>query len=188
MMDIDSIIKKRRAVFPAQYTGGEVSDETIEELLELAHTAPSHRLTLPWRWVVLKDAALKRLSDYFGNHYSLHNPGNYSPIKYKKKVEKPLKSSVVILICMRKDPEGRIPEWEEVAATAMAVQNMWLGCTARGLGCYWSSPDSLTHKNTFIELSEGERCLGAFYIGTIEDLPQGPERQPLADRIRWVKT
>jgi nitroreductase len=35
---------------------------------------------------------------------------------------------------------GLVPDWEEIAATSMAVQNMYLTCTANRIGCYWSSP------------------------------------------------
>ena len=29
---------------------------------------------------------------------------------------------------MKRDLKESVPEWEEIAATAMAVQNMWLTC------------------------------------------------------------
>ena len=33
----------------------------------------------------------------------------------------------------------KVPEWEEVAAVAAAVQNMQLAAAALGVACYWSS-------------------------------------------------
>ena len=41
---------------------------------------------------------------------------------------------------MQRDPGERIPEWEELASVACAVQNMWLSATSYGIGAYWSSP------------------------------------------------
>jgi nitroreductase len=38
-----------------------------------------------------------------------------------------------------------VPEWEEIAAVSMAVQNMYLTCTANNIGCYWSSPKIVDH-------------------------------------------
>ena len=37
---------------------------------------------------------------------------------------------------MSRDENEVIPEWEELAATSMSVQNMWLTCTSYDLGCY----------------------------------------------------
>ena len=44
-----------------------------------------------------------------------------------------------------------VPEWEEIAAVSMAVQNMYLTCTANNIGCYWSSPKIVDHLNDSIE-------------------------------------
>ena len=36
---------------------------------------------------------------------------------------------------MDRNTENLIPEWEEIAAVSMSVQNMWLTCTANEIGC-----------------------------------------------------
>ena len=41
---------------------------------------------------------------------------------------------------MQRDPKESVPEWEEIASVAMAVQNMWLMAQELNLGGYWSSP------------------------------------------------
>ncbi|MDZ7605566.1 MAG: nitroreductase family protein [Cyclobacteriaceae bacterium] len=61
-----------------------------------------------------------------------------------QKVEK-FKSSlenvpVAIAIIFERDAAERIPEWQEIAAVSMAVQNMWLTATDMGLGAFWSTP------------------------------------------------
>jgi nitroreductase len=86
---------------------------------------------------------------------------------------------------MQRDPEERVPEFEEVAAVSMAVQNMWLLCTELGLGCYWSSPKSSLQADAFLKLEPGQRCLGLFYLGWHE-LPELPgKRGPVAEKVRW---
>jgi len=88
---------------------------------------------------------------------------------------------------MQRDPAESVPEWEEIAATAMAVQNMWLTCTAYGIGCYWSSPKTLTIHNEFFELSEGEQCLGIMYLG-YHDLPDLPsQRGDIQQKVTWLR-
>lgn len=98
----------------------------------------------------------------------------------------PNKAACMIAICMQRDSDERLPEWEEVAALSMAVQNMWLMCTAYGIGCYWSSPGLIKYTDEFFDFKEGETCLGFFYMGYYErDIPQS-KRTPLEEKITWL--
>lgn len=88
---------------------------------------------------------------------------------------------------MQRDPAERVPEWEEVAAVACAVQNLWLSCTAYGIGGYWSTPHSIIEAREFLELADGERCLGLFYLG-YHQMPDLPGRRiPITQKITWMK-
>ena len=49
---IFDIIKKRRSVFPAQYSDEPIAQADIEKVLEAANWAPTHRYTEPWRFKV----------------------------------------------------------------------------------------------------------------------------------------
>ncbi len=184
---LSALIRKRRAIFPAQYTDRPIPREIIEEILENANWAPTHRRTEPWRFKVFQGKALQRLADYLADYYRRTTPPEaFSEIKLKK-TRKPLQSACVIAICMRRDPEARVPEWEEIAATACAVQNMWLTCTAYGIGCYWSTPEAALQGREIFNLQEGERCLGLFYMGYHQapDLPG--KRQPLSEKVEWME-
>ena len=181
------LIRKRRAIFPKTYNGKPIEKHVIEEILENANWAPSHRLTEPWRFKVLVGNALERLSDYLSEYYKNSTPaGQFSEVKFKKMQENPEKSDCVIAICMQRDPEERVPEWEELAAVACAVENMWLTCTAHGIGCYWSTPQAAIEANEFLGLKEGERCLGLFYMGyhDLEGLPG--KRTPIEEKTEWI--
>lgn len=184
---IEEVIKNRRAIFPVQFTGEKIEDEVITRLLECARWAPTHKITEPWFFHVFSEGGLERLSEYMAEYYKTHtDPDAYSEIKFKKTRNKALLSSHVIAICMKRDPKERIPEWEEIAAVACSVQNMWLLCSALGLGCYWSSAGSALNAGAFLNLGEGERCLGWFYIGVPkDDLTHTPSRSPIAEKIRW---
>ena len=86
---------------------------------------------------------------------------------------------------MQRDPRERVPEWEEVAATAMAVQNLWLAATSIGVVGYWSSPNYIKYVGDFFDFAQGENCLGFFYLG-YTDLPliEG-KRMPIGDKVAW---
>lgn len=188
MQSITELIRRRRAIFPKTYLPGKPIDKAvIEQLLENANWAPTHRFTEPWRFQVFHSEASRRalgtmLADLYQRNTSEHL---FSEEKYKKNAMKPLLAGAVIAIVMRRDPEARVPEWEEIAAVAMAVQNMWLSCTAIGLGCYFSTPKTVQEASAFFELKPGERCLGLFYLGWHEMPDLEGKRGAVGEKTLW---
>ncbi len=182
---IFELIKNRRSAFPVQYNEVPISKADIEELLEAANWAPNHKKTEPWRFKVLQGASKDKLGTFLVEKYRQIEefPKDF---KCKKLMENPKRSSAIIAICMQRDPKESIPEWEEIAAVAMAVQNMWLLCTEKGIGSYWSSPGLIKYMDEFFDLSEGEKCLGFFYMGySDEELPEGI-RTSIEDKVTWL--
>lgn len=183
------LIKNRRSVYPRWFTSDPVEQEDILKLLEAANWAPTHKMTEPWRFIVLHSKPARiELSEFLGEYYTRNTPKDkFSALKHRKTVEKPLQSAAVIAIVMQRDPAESLPEWEELAATACAVQNLWIAATASGFGGYWSSPATMLSVDAanFLSLKEGEKCLGVFYLGK-HRMPETPRvRKQIEDKVRW---
>jgi len=186
-MNITDIIKRRRAVYPNQYENSEIEDSFIKLLLKNANAAPTHKLTQPWFFKIYKGDSKDNLAIEMTDFYEQFSNGSkLNEIKKKKIIEKCKLSNCVIAIFMRKDSLKRVPEWEEIAATAMAVQNMWLTCTANNIGCYWSTPKYTSLMNDFFKLEEGEKSLGFFYLGKFNHSEIEPkQRVSIDDKTEW---
>ena len=184
MSIIQKNIKDRRSRFPDMYDDRPIQKNDILTVLESANYAPTHRKTEPWRFKVIKGEAKKRLADFLVEEYvsSEETPSDFKINKIRKKASK---ASVIILICMQRDLAESVPEWEEIASTAMAVQNMWLTCTELGIGCYWSSPKTIHNMHKHINLSDGERCLGLFYMGYSSLSLPNYDRGPISEKVEW---
>lgn len=183
---ITKIIEKRRAVFPRQYNSEPISKEDIRKVLEAANWAPTHKYTEPWRFkVIYGTERLKQFSEFLGERYKV-TAKRFSQGKYERTMEKVTHSGCVILICFQPDPKNRLPEWEEIAATAMAVQNMWLTATELEIGAYWSTSGLRQDIDQFVELDEGERCLGFFYMGKYDGKLLEGKRGPIEDKVEWI--
>ncbi len=182
------LIRRRRAIFPKTYLPDKPVDRaTIEQLLENANWAPTHKRTEPWRFQVFHSPeSREQLGDYLAEYYRRTTPPElFSAEKMAKNGENPRRSGAVIAIILHRDPAESIPEFEEIAAVAMAVQNMWLTCTALGLGCYWSTPKAALEAGVLLGLEPNERCLGLFYLGW-HDMPEIPgKRGEVADKVQW---
>lgn len=184
---IFDLIQKRRSIFPAQYNDEPISKESILKVLAAANWAPTHKKTEPWRFKVLQGETKEKLGLFLSLKY-LETDTSPKEFKVKKLIENPKKAGVVIAICMQRDASKTIPEWEEIAATAMAVQNMWLMCTEMGIGAYWSSPSLIEHMGEFFEMNDEEACLGFFYMGNYDKTTEIPEvtRKPIGDKTVWL--
>lgn len=163
---LKEIIETRRSIFPKDYSTEDIPQEVLEEILNAANFAPNHKRTKPWRFRVFKGEEKLNLGKELQRLYKEITPEQFFlQKKYEDIGNKFSKSNVVLTVSV--NFSGLVPEWEEIAATAMAVQNMYLTCTANEIGSYWSSHNIINHLGYFLNLEENQRCIGLFYLGKI---------------------
>jgi nitroreductase len=185
-MNIFELIQQRRTVSPNQYNKQPITEEELQKILESANWAPTHKKTEPWRFKVMQGESRLKLANYLVEK-NTELEGKPSLFKNKKISFKFENSHTVIAICIQKSPKGIPPEWEEISAVAMAVQNMWLACTALKIGAYWSSPSLINHLDEFFNFNEGESCLGFFYMGKLDgELLQGKRKSSIDDKVEYL--
>lgn len=183
---LKGIISGRRAVYPVQYNSEKITKDEISTILEAANWAPTHRRTEPWRFKVFHGEAQEKLAHFMAETYK-STTDKFSERSYEKMKANPVKAGCVIAICMQRDLKESVPEWEEIAATAMAVQNMWLTAASMNIGSYWSTPGVKEHLAKLVDLEEGERCLGFFYMGKYDDeLSEGSRKTSIDDKTQWI--
>lgn len=189
LSEITELIRNRRTIYPEQFSERKVHREQVELLLNNAQWAPTHGNTQPWRFKVFMEGGLQKLSDFLGKTYlELTDKADQNDQKLAKLMTRPLKSSVVIAICMERQKEEKILEIEEIEAVACAVQNLHLSCTAYGLGGFWATPKLIYHQkmNDFLELGEKDKCLGLFYIGYPAIEWPKAHRKPIEYTTQWI--
>ncbi|MFC3159121.1 Nitroreductase [Chryseobacterium arachidis] len=163
---LKEIIEQRRSVFPKDYTETEISQEILDEILHSATFAPNHKRTKPWRFKIFKGEEKAKLASEMQEIYkSTQDPQVFLEKKYNDIGFKINKADAVVSIVV--NFSGMVPEWEEIAAVSMAVQNMYLTCTVNEIGCYWSSPKIVEQLKKSLTVEENQKCLGLFYMGKI---------------------
>jgi nitroreductase len=186
-MNISEIIRTRRSIYPEQFLDKSIEEKDLITMLENANFAPTHKLTQPWRFKIISGDKKTALGLILADWMKANNsPEKFSEMQYQKMLSRPQKSAVVVAICMQRDPKESLPEWEELAATAMAVQNIWLTGASLGIGMYWATPKPIKSKEigNFLKLTEGESCLGFLYMGYSEPNPeQKANRTAIEDKI-----
>lgn len=183
---LTAIIKRRRSIFPVSYTNEEVPVAVIEQILESANYAPTHKLTEPWRFIVFRKEGKIKLGAELARLYKAATPASqFLQKKYDSIIEKAAQASCVITLNLQLHTD-KVPEWEELAALACAVQNMALTAEALQVGAYWSSPGMIADLKAYLNLTEQQKCFGLFYLGYHEETPREAKRTPIADKIKWI--
>lgn len=189
LSEINELIRNRRTIFPEQFSDRKVHKEQIEVILNNAQWAPTHGNTQPWRFQVFMEDGLSTLSQFLGATYlKLTAEEQQNDTKLGKLIRRPLLSSAVIAVCMKRQAEEKIMEIEEIEAVACAIQNMHLTCTAYGIGGFWSTPKLIysPEMNEFLNLGEKDKCLGLFYLGyPAIEWPANAHRKPIEYNTEW---
>ncbi|MEI9945599.1 MAG: nitroreductase [Chitinophagaceae bacterium] len=186
---LNELIRSRRSVFPDQFAAGrKIDDNIIQQILVNATWAPNHGKAEPWLFTVFTDQGLQTFADFQSELYKSEAGENFKEITYNKLKNQPLMASHVIALGMKKTPNKNIPETEDIAAVACAVQNIYLSVTAYGLGGYWTT-GGITYKEkakSFFGLGEEDRLMGFFYIGYVAVPSPAGKRAPLEEKVKWI--
>ncbi|HEX4650538.1 MAG TPA: 5,6-dimethylbenzimidazole synthase, partial [Granulicella sp.] len=126
-----------------------LSDETLLRLLEAAHRAPSVGLMQPWRFIVIRDRAVRtaihanfvRANEDARQSYEGERAEQYGGLKLEGILEAPQHLCVV---CDPASVQGHRLGRHTMRETALysavcAVQNLWLAARAEGIGVGWVS-------------------------------------------------
>ncbi|QQS50321.1 MAG: nitroreductase [Bacteroidota bacterium] len=187
-----NLLLSRRSVYPKDFIhGAKISDETIEEMLALAVWAPTHKLTQPWHFKVFRNDGVKQFFEKQAEIYKAITPADkVSQGKLDKYAEKAGQVSHVIALIVKHDSGNRIPEIEEVVATACALQNIYLSLPAFGISGYLSTGDVCytPQMADYLQLEAGDKCLGFFQLGVAKDGISQTNRKRTDSKLKtqWI--
>lgn len=186
--ELNALIRNRRSVFADQFEPGKrIPDAIIMEILENANNAPTHKKTEPWRFSIFTGKGLETLGKEQAAIYKEYAGASFKQNKYESLQSTPLKCSHIISIGMKR--HDIVPEVEEMAAVACAVQSIYLSTEVYGIGGYWST-GGITYMEAakkLFALDAEDKLMGFFYLGYVKS-PSTP-RTPgsILEKIRWIR-
>lgn len=186
-MDALEAILTRTTVPPAKMGPPGPDEAQLRRILEAGAAAPDHGCLRPWRFLVVRGAARDRLGALFARAV-VAKGGDAAELE--KQRTSPLRASVVVAVVakLRKD-HPKIPEPEQVASAAAAMQNMLLAAHAQGLAAKW-----VTGKNAYdpvvrqgLGLAPHDLITGFLFVGTPASPHEGAARPALATIVEeWT--
>ena len=173
------------------FSGGSVAEEVLLRLLRAAHHAPSVGFMQPWRFVRVRDQAMRARIHALveaERQCTAQALGERESEFMRLKVQGVLDAAEVLVLAM---PPGReqhvfgrrtLPEMD-VASAACAIQNLWLAARAEGLGMGWVSLFDPVALAALLAMPEGSRPLAVLCLGPVPAF----YAEPMLQQEKWAQ-
>ncbi|WP_291324105.1 nitroreductase [Acidovorax sp. 28-64-14] len=159
-----ALMQSRQTILPKRLGAPGPGASELATIVNAAAHAPDHGQLLPWRFVLVPEAARPPLAEVFAQALLERDPGA-TPEQCGQAREKVL--MLVVVDGERGDPE--IDLAERLLSAGCAVQNMLLMATAQGYGSALTSGKALKAASlrALFRLSACEQALCFISIGTV---------------------
>jgi len=187
------VIHRRRDV-RAEFSGEPVDPIVLERVLDAAHCAPSVGLSQPWDFVLVTAEDSRRAfwahvqheRQVFADSLEGEEAGRFAGIK----IDGVLEASLSVVVTY--DPARGAPNVLGRHAIAdaglysvcLAIENMWLACTAEGWGMGWVSFYRESFLRSLLAIPEGIRPVAWLCIGPVGALQEVPDLERHGWRTR----
>lgn len=187
-MELSDAILSRRSI--KDFTPDPVPDTALDRALNAGLWAQNHRLTQPWRFVVLGPATHRALAEA-GADAQLQTLRADTDAATRDKVwegavQKLLSKPRIVVVSTILSGDA-LQRREDYAATCCAIQNIQLAAWADGLGMQWSTNKQTQQAQTYVLLGidpAAEEIVGFLYFGYPALVPPPSPRKPLAEVTR----
>jgi nitroreductase len=182
-MDLSEAIRTRRSV--GTFTDQPVEPELVLELLETAVWVPNHRLTEPWRFILLTGESAARYADIrremaldacaLEDAEARRQVGDGTYRKFRA-------IPAFLAVVMKEHPDAEIRE-ENYAACCCLVQNFLLLAWQRGLGTSWKTFKRDPRLRALLGLAGDETVVGWLHLGYPDGAIAPSVRSPAHTRL-----
>jgi nitroreductase len=161
-VEVVEAIRRRRT--HKQYGDEPVPVETVRALVDLARSAPNHKLTNPWRFRLLGPETRAAID----------------ALVPEQEVVK-LRRAPTLLLATAAVSDDPVLAEEDVLATGAAVYALLLAATDRGLASYWRTPGCFRDEavRSLLGLAANERVVALVHLGPPASEPPAKQRAPL---------
>jgi nicotinate-nucleotide--dimethylbenzimidazole phosphoribosyltransferase len=170
-----------------------VPADVLERVLGAAHSAPSVGHSQPWRFVVVRDPAVRERAALMADRERLRQAAQLEPDSARRLLDLQLEGIReaplgVVVCCDRRTAAAGVlgratfPD-ADLWSCACAIQNLWLAARAEGLGLGWVTLFDPAELAALLGLPDGMVTLGWLCLGWPDERPP----QPGLQRAGWSR-
>lgn len=192
-MDVTEAIKSRRSV-PGM-TDQVPSRPEVEALLDAAVMAPTHHMTQPWRFVVVKGEARSAMGEVMGQRVRREEAADpMVESKVAAEAARPLRAPMIVVVAYTPSDNPKAIEMEDRYSVGAAMQNILLAAHDRGMAAFLRTgpaardPDVARHLGLAVDQAAPEEIAGFIYLGyPAADAPPAKARTDPRERTVWLE-
>lgn len=184
-----------RAIFERRdmrhFAGGAVAPEVMRRLLIAAHHAPSVGFMQPWRFLRVRNPALREQLHTLVEQERVLTAralGEREEAFMRLKVEGVNDAAELWVVALAEGREAHVfgrrtlPQMD-LASAACAIQNLWLAARAEGLGVGWVSLFDPVAVAALLNMPAGAEPIALLCIGPVHAFYE----EPMLQQERWAR-
>lgn len=168
-MDALSLLLQRRSW--AKLTEPAPSGQALDNILKAGMRAPDHGGLCPWHFTLVRGEGRDKLAAIF--ELAMTKKQQHAA-KIEKAAKAPMRAPLIIIVSTRLQEHEKVPEIEQVMATACTVQAMQMAAMAQGFQGIWRTGDFAydAHIKQALGIEDKEHIVAYLYLGTPENMPE----------------
>jgi nitroreductase len=182
VISIDSL-NQRRSV-PSRQLGEPGPDALqLDVLLKAAIRVPDHGKLVPWRLLLIRGEARRRLGAALAAIHARKDP-DAPPALLDKDRERFNFAPLIVAVVARLEPDHpKVPEQEQILSAGCVAYNLLLGAQALGFGAQWLTGWAAYDRDAagLLGLAANERVVGFVHVGTPREAVPERNRPALED-------
>lgn len=171
-------LNDRRSV-PSRQLGEPGPDAAeLQALLQAAVRVPDHGKLVPWRVLLIRGDARRRLGELLARTTLANNPDAAPAVVDKDRERFNFAPLIVTVIARIDETNSKVPAQEQLLSAGCVAYNLLLGAQQLGYGAQWLTGWAAYDPTirTALGVKDDERVVGFIHIGT--------SREPAPERLR----
>ncbi len=185
-MNVSDAVRRRRSI--KRFTARPLDPEELAGLLELVVLAPNHRMTEPWRFVVLGPRAKRAWAEIKGESRAGRVDDAEVAEAIRRRTIEDIESLPGLIAFIQPLADAPDVREEDYATLYMGIQNLLLGAVDLGLGTHVKTGGELEGEGLreALGVGDGERVVALVQIGEPAELPAPKPRTAATHRTTWL--
>jgi nitroreductase len=181
---IDAIVQRRTI---RSFKPEPLAQEVLDEILEAATWAPSHRNAQPWQFAIVGPDSRRKLLGMLQKKIDEMLATREMPEPARRgqmSLKDDFGGAPHLIAVISQPPEEEIDRFEFPLSAAMAIQNMALAAWARGVGTVWLSIGAAPPARQILAIEDGFTGVAVVALGYPKVVPPALPREPFSSRLR----
>lgn len=172
------LLNDRRSIPSRQLGEPGPNPAELRALLEAAVRAPDHGKLVPWRFILIRGDARRRLGELLAQTTLANNPDAAPAVVEKDRDRFNFAPLIVTVVARIDETQSKVPAQEQLLAAGCVAYNLLIGAQQLGYGAQWLTgwaAYDATIRDA-LGVMTNERVVGFIHIGSA--------REPAPERLR----